>query len=364
MNLTTNELINLKYMMKVISIATWLMLLILAGCGDASPYAEEPSAQERTITLNLDITTRAEAGEEESPDNFHLWIFNGDKLLTYIDSNPSWEEVNNGKVDLKATVEAEIDATEVNAIQFYLLLNTNVTGPWEMTPANLKDLTFTLPEQQPYSHDNKVPMSCETTLDIFPSQIHYDVEMNAVRCVGKLEVYCTKNLESTKLSLNKITLGHEPDKGYLWETPSDITYNNEERTLFESQNGQEINTVLTGEDLPIGDQLEEEIKYFTPITFSSSSSPSSSPYLLENLNGGDALQVEGVDETIMDKDKRYYLTLNYTLGGSPVSKKIYLTEIERNTLNKVFIRIKETVFDIEVSYSVKAWEMEVLTPEF
>lgn len=357
MNLTTNELINLKYMMKVISIATWLILLILAGCGDASPYAEEPSAQERTITLNLDITTRAEAGEEESPDNFHLWIFNGDKLLTYINSNPSWEEVNNGKVDLKATVEAEIDATEINAIQFYLLLNTNVTGPWGMTPDKLKDLTFTLPEQQPYSHDNKVPMSCDTTLNIFPSQIHYDVEMNAVRCVGKLEVYCTKNLSSTSLSLNKITLGQEPDKGYFWETPSDndITYKNEERTLFESQNGQEITTVLTG-DLPNNDKLEEVIDKFTPITFSSS------PYLLENMNGGDALQVEGVDETITDE--RYYLTLRYTLDESSVTKKIYLTKIERNTLNKVFIRIKEKVFDIEVSYSVKPWDLVVLTPEF
>lgn len=365
MNLKTNEPINLKYMMKVISIATWLMLLILTGCSDASPYAEEPSAQERTITLNLDITTRAEAGEEESPDNFHLWIFNGDKLLTYINSNPSWEEVNNGKVDLKATVEAEIDATEVNAIQFYLLLNTNVTGPWGMTPDKLKDLTFTLPEQQPYSHDNKVPMSCDTTLNIFPSQIHYDVEMNAVRCVGKLEVYCTKNLSSTSLSLNKITLGQEPDKGYLLGTPdsNDITYNkninNKERTLFESQNGQEITTVLTGEDLPDNDNLESEYEKgnFTNISVSS-------PYLLENMNGGDVLQVEGVNETITDEDTRYYLTLNYTLDGSRVEKKIYLTKIERNTLNKVFIRIKEKVFDIEVSYSVKPWEMVVLTPEF
>ena len=63
---------------KVISIITWFMLLILTGCGDV-PYAEELSAQERTVTLNLDITTKATAdpAESESPDNFHLWIFNG-----------------------------------------------------------------------------------------------------------------------------------------------------------------------------------------------------------------------------------------------------------------------------------------------
>lgn len=346
-------------MKKVISIATWLMLLILAGCSDASPYVEEPTAQERTITLNLDITTRAEAGEEESPDNFHLWIFSDNKLLKYIGSNPIWNEVYSGGIDLKATVEAEINATGITAIQFYLLLNVpegTITNANEMIPTSLKALTFTFPNQ-PYSHDNKVPMNCETTLDISPSQIHYDVDMNAVRCVGKLEVYCTKNLSSTSLSLNEITLGNEPDKGYFWETPSDNDIT-EERTLFKSLNGQEITTVLTSEDLPHNDKLEEVIDKFTPITFSSS------PYLLENMNGGDALQVEGVDETITDEDTRYYLTLNYTLDGSSVVKKIYLTKIERNTLNKVFIRIKEKVFDIEVSYSVKPWDLVVLTPEF
>lgn len=357
MNLTTNELINLKYMMKVISITTWLMLLILAGCSDASPYAEGPSAQERTITLNLDITTKAAAEPGESPDNFHLWIFNGDKLLKYITENKGWETSDVAGIDLKTTIETEIDATGISAVQFYLLLNTEVTDPWAMTPAKLKALTFTL---QPYSHDNKVPMSGEAELTgITIGQTNYKVEIDAVRSVGKLEIYCTKNLQSTSLFLNIITLRHEPDKGYFWETPSDndITYNNEERTLFKSQNGQEITTVLTSEDLPHNDKLEEVIKNFTNISVSS-------PYLLENQNGGDALQVEGVDETITDEGTRYYLTLNYTLDGSPVVKKIYLTKIERNTLNKVFIRIKEKVFDIEVSYSVKPWDLVVLTPEF
>lgn len=354
---------------KIISIATWLMLLVLAGCSDASPSAEELSEQQRIITLDLDITTRAAAEADESPGNFHLWIFNGETLLKYIsdtDTPLTWDEVYNGGIDLKATLhDVVVDATGVTAIQFYLLLNVpggTITAASQMTPASLKALTFTLPDT-PYSHDNKVPMSCETTVEIFPSQIHYDVEMNAKRCVGKLEVYCTKNLNSTSLLLNQITLGNEPNKGYLWETTgaNDITYN-EERTLFESQNGQEITTVLPGEKLP--GNLEEAIDNFTLIHFSTSTSP----YLLENLNGGDALEVEqaeGVDETITDAEERYYLTLNYTLDGSPVEKKIYLTEIERNTLNKVFIRIKEKVFDIQVSYSVKDWDMgEVLTPEF
>lgn len=347
---------------QVISFGCWLLLLILAGCGEASPYAEEPSAQDRTITLNLDITTKAAAEPGESPDNFHLWIFNGDKLLKYITENKGWETSDVAGIDLKTTIETEIDATGISAVQFYLLLNTEITGPWAMTPAKLKALTFTLPSQ-PYSHDNKVPMSGEAKLTgITIGQTNYEVEIDAVRSVGKLEIYCTKNLQSTSLFLNKITLGHEPDKGYLVKTPApnDITYNNDDEvsTLFESQDGLGITTVLSG-DLPDNDKLESEYEKgnFTNISVSS-------PYLLENQNGGNALQVEGVDETITDTDSRYFLTFSYTLDGSSVEKKIYLTKIERNTLNKVFIRIKEKVFDIEVSYSVEDWVMVVLTPEF
>lgn len=357
MNLKTNELINLKYMMKVISTATWLMLLILAGCSDASPYAEEPSAQERTITLNLDITTRAEAGEEESPDNFHLWIFNGDKLLTYINSNPSWEEVNNGKVDLKATVEAEIDATEVNAIQFYLLLNTNVTGPWGMTPANLKNLTFTLPDQ-PYSHDNKVPMSGEATLDIFPSQIHYDVRIDAVRCVAKLGIYCTKGNPSTNstLTINQVTLSKVPDKGYLFEIPenSQIVYSGTMNLLSEDK---KIESSYT-EDMP-----DYSDNSWAETTTEESFEEISSPYLLENLNGevtntNGFLQLNG---QVPSDDKRYCITLSYTLNGVGYTQNIYVSQIKRNQYSKIYIRISDAI-TIDTYCQVNSWtkhEMEV-----
>lgn len=346
MNLKTNEPINLKYMMKVISTATWLMLLILAGCSDASPYAEEPSAQERTITLNLDITTRAETGE--SPDNFHLWIFNGDKLLTYINSNPSWEEVNNGKVDLKATVEAEIDATEVNAIQFYLLLNTNVTDPLGMTPTNLKNLTFTLPDQ-PYSHDNKVPMSGEATLDIFPSQIHYDVEMNAKRCVAKLGIYCTKRTSSSKLIIYSFTLNKVPDKGYLF-TPvdNDINYTENRDLLSGNSGGVTIATSYTTE-LPT--DIESVESSFTKIDFDN-------PYLLENTYGDEQFVTE-----IVNPGTRYNLTVKYNFNGSDYEQTIYLPKIERNTWYKLYMRMKE--IELDTYCQVNSWtEHKMDVPAF
>lgn len=340
---------------KVVSILSTLILLVLAGCRDVAPISvEEPSTENRTITLNLDITSKASASPNESPTDFNLWIFNGDKLLGYISGNPVWDEIYNGGIDLRASVEAEFDSKGVTQIQFYLLLNTNVENPTTLTPAQLKKLVFTIPETPPYTHDNKVPMSGEATLDIYPSQFHYAVRIDATRSVGKLELYFTKNISSSELYINKVSLGQEPNKGYLFETPENDTISyTATRDLFVSDTGQptEINTVLTGESLP--GNIEDYQKFFKKITIPQ-------PYLLENLYGGDNIQVEGVE----DFDKRYYIDIEYTIDSAIITKRLYLTEIDRNTLNKVFIRIKEKVFDIEVSYSIKDWEMEVLTPEF
>lgn len=338
---------------QVISFGCWLLLLILAGCGEASPYAEEPSAQDRTITLNLDITTKAAAEPGESPDNFHLWIFNGDKLLKYITENKGWETSNEVGVDLKTTIETEIDATGISAVQFYLLLNTEVIGPWAMTPAKLKALTFTLPSQ-PYSHDNKVPMSGEATLDIFPSQLHYDVSIDATRCVAKLGIYCTKgNSSSSTLTINKVTLSKVPDKGYLFEIPknSQIDYSGTKSLLSEDMG---IVNSYTGDMPAYSDDSWAE-------TVEGSFVKVSSSYLLENPNGevtdDGFLQVDGTVS-----DDRYCITLYYTLNEADYTKKIYVSKIERNQYSKIYIRINDAITVDDICCQVNSWtthEMEV-----
>lgn len=338
-------------MKSVISIATWLMLLILTGCGDASPYAEEPSAQERTITLNLDITTRAEAGKDKSPDNFHLWIFNSDKLLAYINSNPSWEEANDDEYDLKATVKTEIDATGLTKIQFYLLLNTDVTGPWGMTPASLKALTFTLPDQ-PYSHDNKVPMSGFAETEIKVNQVNYDIEIKAERSVAKLGIYCTKKNTNSTLVINQVTLSKVPNKGYLFRPGEFIpaNYNSIEYT----------DTKIFSQEVSIGKSYEAEkmpnysgdswndADYFVEV---------SSLYLLENPNGevtdtNGFLQLNG---QVSPDDKRYCITLSYTLNGVGYTQNIYVSRVERNQYSKIYIRINDAITVKDICCQVNSW---------
>lgn len=340
-------------MNKIISITTWLMLLILAGCSDVSPSAEEPSAQERTITLNLDITTKTTAPVEESPDNFHLWIFNGDNLLKYIGTNPDWEEIYSGGIDLKATIKTEIDATGITEIQFYLLLNVpegKIINANDMTPNSLKALTFTLPEK-PYSHDNKVPMSGKVTLDIFPSQLHYDVRIDATRCVAKLGIYCTKGNPSCTLTIDQVTLSKVPDKGYLFEIPEKPQIDYSGTMILLSEN-KDVNKSYTGNMPVYSDNSWAE-------TAEANFNEVSSPYLLENLNGDVTddgfLQVDGTVS-----DDRYCIELDYTLNGIGYTQNIYVSQIERNQYSKIYIRINDAITVDDIYCQVNSWTEHIM----
>lgn len=337
------------------SILICLILLMLAGCSDALPSAEESSAQERIITLNLDITTRADADTEQSPDNFHLWIFSGNKLLKYINSNPTWQESVDDGIDLKAKVEAEIDATGITQIKFYLLLNTNVTNPWNITPDQLKTLTFTIPYES-YVNDNKVPMSGEAVLDISLSQSHYDMEIDAVRSVAKLGIYCTKASETSELTIKEITLSKVPDKGYLFDIPVD------ERSIDYTKTGP---LSLLDRDIAIDVYYSGTMPGFSDDSFfedENSFIELSQFYLLENLNGivddNGFIQVDGQ----VPSDDRYCITLRYILNGDNYEKKIYVSQIERNQYSKIYIRINDDINLNDIYCQVNSWighEMDV-----
>lgn len=377
MNLTTNELINLKYMMKVISITTWLMLLILAGCSDASPYAEEPSAQERTITLNLDITTRADEllPDNSEPDIIQLWIFdNNENLITYVVSSQNvWTPVGTDGIDIKTTLQTEIEAENIDVNQsfkIYLLLNQPYTddGKGSTTPVDFSDVKtldelkgkmFVLTE---YKGDNKVPMTGEGTTT-FPSvegnKIIFDASINATRCVAKLGIYCTKGNLSSTLTINQVTLSKVPDKGYLFK-PDDyslISYSESGKNLLSES--KQISSYYT-EDMPpySNNSWDEEAE--------GSFEEISSPYLLENPNGevtdDGFLQVNG---SITDDDKRYCITLSYTLNGVGYTQNIYVSQIKRNQYSKIYIRINDAITVDDICCQVNSWtKHEMTVPPF
>ncbi|CDB11702.1 putative uncharacterized protein [Bacteroides sp. CAG:633] len=344
MNLTTNELINLKYMMKVLSIATWLMLLILAGCGDASPSAEEPSAQERTITLNLDITTRADDGTD-TPEKLRLWICDGsDNLIQYIENSPTWQASSKEGIDWITSLQAKIKTKEIESLNFYLVLNDAYSSVDDTSPisfniydiAALKNTPFVLTN---YGGDNKVPMTGTKNLALNADELEYGVSINATRCVAKLGIYCTKRTSSSKLIIYSFTLNKVPDKGYLF-TPvdNDINYTENRDLLSGNSGGVTIATSYTTE-LPT--DIESVESSFTKIDFDN-------PYLLENTYGDEQFVTE-----IVNPGTRYNLTVKYNFNGSDYEQTIYLPKIERNTWYKLYMRMKE--IELDTYCQVNSW---------
>lgn len=371
MNLTTNELINLKYMMKVLSIATWLMLLILAGCSDASPYAEEPSAQERTITLNLDITTRADdlLPDGSEPDIIRIWIFDeNNKFITCVVSSQNvWTRVENtdaegNKIDIRTTLQTEIEAKNIDVNQsfkIFLLLNQpytddgkGSTAPVDFSDVNtlemLKKKTFVLTQ---YAGDNKVPMTGEGPakfLSVEGNKIIFDASINATRCVAKLGIYCTKGnpSPSSTLTINQVTLSKVPDKGYLFEPDSyaSIEYTGTKTLLSQAKT---IDCAYIDEMPGYSDVFLDETKENSFVEISSS-------YLLENLNGktdNGFLQLNG---QVSPEDKRYCITLSYTLNGVGYTQNIYVSQIKRNQYSKIYIRINDAI-TIDTYCQVNSW---------
>lgn len=351
---------------KSLHILTCLLLMLLTGCRNEEPVGES-QPEERMVNVSLGITTRADdVNTSDIPDVLYLWIFDGadDSCLSFTQlDNPQFSGVDIQGNPVQ-TVDVQLLTTNGTQLKFYVVLN-NVTDKdgfqvqfnASTTLAQLNSLPFTLGA---YEGDNKVPMSGTADLTIESTSNDYRVEVPAERAVAKLELFITKNTPGSNLQITGITLSNNPETGILFRKEDFNPQIDGESSvsLIDIDKGIEINASLSEADAPGSDDLhlfEGDGSKLQKITLKN-------PYLLENLQGDDNIHLDDGSTSITDS--RYYITLNYTLGGSPVSKKIYLTKIERNTLNKVFIRIKETVFDIEVSYSVKDWKMEVLTPEF
>lgn len=345
---------------KSLHILTCLLLMLLTGCRNEEPVGES-QPEERMVNVSLGITTRADdVNTSDIPDVLYLWIFDGadDSCLSFTQlDNPQFSGVDIQGNPVQ-TVDVQLLTTNGTQLKFYVVLN-NVTDKEfnaSTTLAQLNNLPFTLGT---YGSDNKVPMSGTADLTIESTSNDYLVEVPAERAVAKLELFVTKNTPGSNLQITGITLSNNPEKGILFRNNEfSLTINGNSATNLIGDNDINITASLSEADAPGSDDLhlfEGDESKLQKITLTN-------PYLLENPWGDEDIHLDDGSTSITDS--RYYITLNYTLGGSPVEKKIYLTKIERNTLNKVFIRIKETVFDIEVSYSVKAWEMEVLTPEF
>ena len=343
----------------------------MAGCRKGVP-AEEPTQQEdRIVNLSLGITTRADdVSSSDIPDVLYLWIFNENDnysclYFTKIDDPQfSGVDIEGNPVE---TVDVKFLTTNGTKLKFYVVLNDvteedvsqNIQFNTSTTLESLKNLKFKLGN---YASDNKVPMSGTADLTIESTSNDYMVEIPAERAVAKLELFITKNTPSSNLQITGITLSNNPEKGILFRNNEfSLTINGNSATNLIGDNDINITASLSEADAPGSDDLhlfEGDESKLQKITLTN-------PYLLENPWGDEDIHLDDGSTSITDS--RYYITLNYILDGSDFTKKIYLPEMERNTLNKVFIRIKEQAIsvDIDLLWKVRLWiEEDINVPSF
>ena len=350
-----------------------LSLLSFAGCRDEEPVQSAES--KRTITVNLGIAMSRVAKEDQvvygDANDMKVWLFDQTgRCVQYIpvkDPQFTGRDITGDPVE---SVSTEFDVTDVESLQFRVLLNTDgledengnplVLGG-ETTIDEIDDLTFQFGTTMP-DGDNKVPMYGKEKESItIDNKREYNVDIELVRAVGKLELFFTKENENSELMIKKVTLTKLPDKGYLVKPETySLNYSDDPRTLFESEEekGTEITAVLTETDASLGDfsQYQDDASKLQSLM---------SAYLLENPDGGKWAGTEddgNLDYTYPENltnvtDNRYVMTVNYSIGGTDKMQVVYLPAIERNVWNKIFARVKGGT--LQIQYKAMPWETVV-----
>lgn len=340
-----------------------VMLLLTATACRETGSNDGADEHAEMVRFKFDVVSKVNAlAGEDQPDRLRLWICDqNQQLIYYIEKGTMpWEIVGQNGIDLKATVETEIDISGVQNLNFYLVLNSPLRqtdagtteeipfyaqSPW---PQSMES-RFVL---SPYSGDNAVPMSGLVTDYVLQAGKELAVSIDAIRSVGKLQVYCTRESDLTSLTINSITLKQIPDEGYLFGGYAGNLnlYGSGTQTLFQVEGSGDGNIVTTlPETENSGTNFEANEDQFTLMA---------QTYIPENLYGGEENRavVAGSGMSIADQDKRYYVTLDYTLNGLPYIQDIYLPQIPRNTIDKLFVRFTDKGYHCLVDWYVKDWE--------
>lgn len=351
-----------------------LSLLSFAGCRDEEPV--QSAEGKRTITVNLGIAMSrvvlddTDLGDDSQPTDMKVWIFNhkedgSDEKLDYAylqDENELFFSGSDALGELVNTIERIIEVgDDVNELHVYIVMN-NQGLTQELTdastPNNIKTAIFT---NQKWTEDNKVPIYGFGSLPITEYKKSYSLDIKATRAVGKLELFFTRENANSSLTINSIKLEHMPDKGYLVAPTSYVLTYKSSIDLLPEERGIDIDAVLTTDQASttgnFSEIYEQDNTTFQRLKLEQS-------YLLENPNGDTWTEIaENHDyvypeeSEIEDKETRYMMTVNYTLGSAPaVDKVVYLPKIVRNEWNKIFARVKDNG-ELEIRYKVIPWNL-------
>lgn len=355
---------------------TALLVLVVVSCSVKDE--EEPSAaHEVTVRLGISITSaRSEEGADDgNPKDLKVWIFgksSDDGPYKAIQCHTLRGDLQPSATDLQGNPVVEIDSWTIDIADYTCLafvvlvntyhLNTNNLTEEEfdekydaMSYKDIKALSF---ESMNAATDNEVLMFGETEVELSSKKDYY-ITVPAKRVVGKLELFFTKAVESSTLTITKVELSNIPEKGYVDKKNVTEGITTSVEDVFNGR--EEVKTVLdptTDVDYVIGNFSKHE-EYFTKLF---------SEFLLENPNGFNWLVYNGGDYIYPEENEgvplnAYKLTVSYELDNEENSKSFYLPKVERNKLYKIYVRVLKAQ-DIKLYYSLANWENKEIDVPF
>ena len=339
----------LRYLYSIMCIFS---LLALPGCREEE--AVQTSEGTRTVTVNLGIAmSRAEGHDviaQGEADDMSIWIYDQDG-----------KDIAGNPIE---TVTMDFDITDVEKLQFRVLMNTdNINISYNDAPLTLdattsieaiESATFSWGTSLPQS-DNKVPMyGKEKNEVIISNKRDYNVEIEVKRAVSKLELFFTKESDKSTLEITGITLKNIPDKGFLAReatTDDALTYSTEDIPLFTGS--ENIDKYLSDLSEDIFGDFSTKPENFISITLSQ-------PYLLENPyntawsnNGNTDYEFPQPEEA---DEKAYVVTVSYTLNNTAETRSFVLPEVKRNIWNKIFVRVNDNG-ELIIQYKALPWQL-------
>lgn len=346
-----------RFLLHLLYIITFLPFI--GSCSVLDDTPTDISCADK-VQISLSITSRAlpQEGKETgtgTPERMHLWVYgamnenqntNGYKLLSYklVTSNLFQDSDAFGNPMHSITDLNLPEGKKYNKMFFYVLLNEQSVSTFniekdveKLTIDDLKNLAFTSIVSG--KTDNQMLMYGEANLDINEHKTNYEVEIPVVRSVAKMELWFTKEWESSNLLIRDISISSKVNKGYLvpvesWSEKDIYGETLNSSSLFSSTEG-----------LSIFKYSEEEYGSFSKDLSNFQKIELINPYLIENPNGKGWNEDTYVDsaypteEGQADEDKYYQITVDYVIDGLEKSQSFYLPVIQRNYLYRILIRI-------------------------
>lgn len=344
-----------RFLLHIIYITA--LLPFLGSCSQSEDVPTDASGNDH-VQLSLSVTARAlpQEGKEigtGKPDNMHLWVFglknNGNTpsdndytLLSYRDiKSPSFTGSDAFGNPVHTITDLDIpDGKKYKKMYFYVVLNSgSVVGLGNLNKdtkiSELQALTFT--EIVSGKEDNQMLMyGVSDPLEVNPHKTNYETSIDVERSIAKLDLYFTKEWESSTLLIKNIYLTSKVGKGYLvpvesWDDKNIYNDNISTSALFNNTVGLSI-TKFSEEEYG---SFSEDLSNFQKITLTN-------PYLMENPIGmkwDDDSYPDSAYSSEEGQDNYYQVTVDYIIDGKEKTQSFYLPVIQRNHLYRILIRV-------------------------